>query len=78
MKVLRRSLKPLAQAAQDEEVGTQMPYSDIDTKRLFSNLDSTLAHQRGSVAGASILVAGEWWDLYFDLRCEEATYGVIL
>ncbi|CAL8461729.1 g1260 [Coccomyxa elongata] len=58
MKVLRRSLKPVAQTAQDEEVGTQMTYSDFDTKRLFSNLDSTLAHQRGSVAGASILVAG--------------------
>lgn len=77
MKVLRRSLKPVAQTAQDEEVGTQMTYSDFDTKRLFSNLDSTLAHQRGSVAGASILVAGAGWDLYNDSSWEEPSMGIL-
>jgi hypothetical protein len=57
MKVWRRSLKTTAAVTPDEEVGVQMSYKD--TQRLFSSLDSSLTHQKGSVTGASILVAGE-------------------
>ncbi len=57
MKVWRRSQRNAAAASPDEEVGAQMSYKT--TQRLFSNLDSSLTHQKGSVIGASILVAGD-------------------
>lgn len=57
MRVWRRSHKAPSAVAGEDELEAQMGFKDA--QRLFSNLDSSLSHQKGSVAGASILVAGE-------------------
>lgn len=55
----QRNSSPVVAASPDEEWGGQMT---AEKQRLFSNLDDTLKHEKGSVIGASILIAGEQWE----------------
>jgi hypothetical protein len=61
MPTWRRSSTSALKATSDEEWVADM---SLERQRLFSNLDTALKHEKGSVLGASILIAGEYDFLY--------------